>query len=145
MHALPLHREQAISSLRSGRSNNEHFRFPEQLLNLEQQQVHILSMFICSRFSSKILTRASRSTVRVKLEVILSNAWHRAKQYQEVTSHNDKQWTLPIYCGENADMYSEIILVTFHMKLFLCPSITIRGIRTCKRRGGNIYVFLPSE
>jgi hypothetical protein len=36
MHGLPPHREQAISSLQSGKSNNEHFRFTEKLLKLEK-------------------------------------------------------------------------------------------------------------
>jgi hypothetical protein len=48
MHALPLQVEQAISSLRSGKSNNEHFSSPEELLNLKWQQVPSLSIFIGS-------------------------------------------------------------------------------------------------
>jgi hypothetical protein len=56
--------EQAISSLRSGKSNNERFRSPEKLLYLKWQQVHSLSMFICSPFSCRLWTCMSWSTER---------------------------------------------------------------------------------
>lgn len=121
MHALPLQRQQAISSLRRGKSNNEHFRSPESFWTWNGNKYTVSGCSFVHPFLCKLLTRVSWSNVWTKLEVILLNAWHRPKECWEVTAKYGRQRAeTSLFCSlsETCNFF-----VIFLAKKFLCRSI----------------------